>query len=328
MRILPTLTLTALVASFALIEASASEISTVVETDTYRFGDLYRSERGTTAEACAQMCNGEQACASWSLTPATFKLGPRCELKKSPGRMSFRPGAVSGISETWQMSATRDAAMLYQPQQPTLSEVSTRVYLAPVDPQEPELLGGPDPEPMVLVIPQPVAQPAPSPAPVAMPAPAAPQASLPSPASTVTVVSAPVRVQTQTPEPTPMATPKPAAQAPVVFKAPSAAPKITVDTRAVTAPPVYAAPVQRSEPHLLYKEPVRTPPVPNVVTAATVQAASGLQNPSPAAPPRVPWTERDGSAPIYSVGTGFIPGDEEASAGFVDGLPETDSEDR
>ena len=62
----------------------------VAEENTYRFGYPYRSERGTTVDACALACNRDASCAAWSLTPATFKIGPRCELKRAPGAASYR----------------------------------------------------------------------------------------------------------------------------------------------------------------------------------------------------------------------------------------------
>ena len=299
MRILLTLMIAALFGGLALQEASASETTTFMETDTYRFGDLYRSERGSTAEACAQMCDGDADCASWSLTPATFRIGPRCELKRTTGRISHRPGAVSGVSATLQMIPARDAAMLYQPQRPPLSETSTRLYQSQQPKVETELLGGPEAvEPMVVILPNPAAAPV-----LVTPAPA------PQPVQEPVVMVAP----------SPQAVPKP-----VVVVAP-------------TAPAQAPAPVAQREPHILYKEPIRLPPPPAptspAVTTATVQAASALPSaqpngavaPAPATPPapkRVPWTERDGTVPNYSVGSGFIPGDEDATAGFVEGLPE------
>ena len=311
MRIVPTLIIAVFFGGLAFLNANASETTTFMEADTYRFGDLYRSERGSTAEACAQMCDGDADCASWSLTPATFRIGPRCELKRTTGRMSHRPGAVSGVSATLQMIPARDAAMLYQPQRPNVSATSTRLYESQQPKVEPELLGGPEAvEPMVVILPNPAAAPV-----LVTPAPA-PQA-----------VQKPVVMVAPTPVPRPKAV-----QKPVIVVAPTA-----------PAPAPAPAPMVQREPHILYKEPIRLPPppapAPTAVTTATVQAASALPNaqpngalaPAPASPPapnRVPWTERDGTVPNYSVGSGFIPGDEDATAGFVEGLPEQPTDER
>ncbi len=73
--------------------------------DTYRFGYPYRSSRGTTPYACASQCDSDATCAAWSLTPATFRMGPRCELKRSIGSSERRPGAVSGIASRFHPKA-------------------------------------------------------------------------------------------------------------------------------------------------------------------------------------------------------------------------------
>lgn len=57
-----------------------------VEANTYRYAQPYRSERGTSPESCAHICSSDTACAAWTLTPATFQIGPLCELKRTPGR--------------------------------------------------------------------------------------------------------------------------------------------------------------------------------------------------------------------------------------------------
>ena len=118
MRALPVFLAVALIAAPALADTSLDGGPLTVEDNTYRFGDLYRSERGTTIEACAKMCSSDSVCASWSLVPATFRMGPRCELKQTPGEAVSRPGAVSGISEYWQMDPVRHSPMRYQPSVP------------------------------------------------------------------------------------------------------------------------------------------------------------------------------------------------------------------
>ena len=283
-----------LFATPAIAETSLAGEPITVEADTYRFGDLYRSERGTTAEACAQMCTSDTACAAWSLTPATFRLGPRCELKRNPGSASHRPGAVSGMSAVWQMDPSRHGVMRYQPSVPESRQPAAvpldqlrpspvpRVFGDPLPKAEPELLGGPTPAGAAR------------------------------------------------------------AQAPVQVMPVQNAPARTVEV--VRAPgqgnvPQYVKQPVPTEPHPLYKEPIRQSARPaaqnglNAVEKPNAQAVATRpqvetqpETPTlPAAPTRVPWTERDGTSPNYSVGSGFIPGDEDATAGYVEGVPDAGS---
>jgi hypothetical protein len=270
----------ALFATPAFADSSPEEQKITVETDTYRFGDLYRSERGTTAEAYAQRCDGEMACAAWSLTPATFRLGPRCELKRTPGTANHRPGAISGMSKVWQMDPDRHGEMRYQTRVPESRQPAAvpleqlrpspvpRVFGDSLPQAEPELLGGPTP-----------------------------QAS--APAQSLEVVRAPGQ----------------------------------------GAVPQYVKQPVPAEAHPLYKEPIRQsarPAAQNGVNAVEKPNAQVVvtrpqidtqpEAPAlPAAPARVPWTERDDTAPNYSVGSGFIPGDEDATAGYVEGVPDAGS---
>nr|WP_070960611.1 PAN domain-containing protein [Hyphomonas sp. Mor2] len=75
----------------------------VVRENTYRFGALLRSEPGTSVDACAAACHADARCQAWTLTPAAYSAEARCELKSNPGASSYRPGAVSGISESLRM---------------------------------------------------------------------------------------------------------------------------------------------------------------------------------------------------------------------------------
>lgn len=344
MRVLPVLLAATFLATPAFAEQSAPEIETIeiaVENDTYRFGDLYRAQRGTTVEACALICRQESACASWTLTPATFRMGPRCELKRTPGAASHRPGAVSGISEDWQMNVSRDGEMRYQPQAPASRQPAAvpldqvrrspvpRTFGDPLPKKEPELLGGPAPK-----------------------------------------VSAVMSRPVQTPVKTRVATVSPSAPQ----AAPSAAPVELARGPGSGQVPEYVKQPAPTEPHPLYKEPIRTaapanPPAPvttfkdpartaaapkasaqgyNAVVKRQVSAASvpaplpAVHGKMPAAPKRAsvaqapaqipplpptqpvatrtPWTERDGNTPNYSVGNGFIPGDDDATAGYVEGV--------
>ena len=68
------------------------------ETDTYRVGHTYQSMRSSGLQACAAACADDQRCTAWSITPPTFRIGPRCELKSSAGQSQPRAGYVSGLS--------------------------------------------------------------------------------------------------------------------------------------------------------------------------------------------------------------------------------------
>ena len=358
MRFLPVLLAAAMLASPAIAEKPTTETKISFEADTYRFGDLYRSERGTTAEACAQMCNQDNMCAAWTLTPATFQIGPRCELKRTPGAASHRPGAASGMSEFLQMDPTRHGEMRYQPPVPASRQPAAvpldqlrpspvpRVFGDPMPLSEPELLGVP--EPKISAVMRPVTtvevQPAPTPTPTPTPAPA--------PVQTVEVLRGPgegeVPEYVKQPAPVephplykePIRTAAPAApEAPkMVFKDPS----LSVPAAAPTPAPA-PAPVQASAPlnAVERRQPAALPAAHTPPPRAAQAAAMGIPpappkvainpivaEPVPAAPvakplpKRVPWTERDGMNPNYSVGSGFIPGDEDATAGFVEGVPE------
>jgi len=75
----------------------------VIQEHTYRFGALLRSEPGTSVEACAMACQKDARCLAWSLTPPAYSVAARCELKANAGASSYRPGAVSGMSENLRM---------------------------------------------------------------------------------------------------------------------------------------------------------------------------------------------------------------------------------
>lgn len=263
-------------------EEAQSEPGLFVENNTYRFAQPYRSERGTSPEACAHMCSSDNNCASWSLTAATFQMGPRCELKRTPGRTSYRPGTVSGLSATLMMDPTRDAVMRYdvsvpESRQPEAVELDAlapspapRVFGDPLPPSEPELQGAD-----ALVAPAPAPSPSPKPAKLGQvqPMQAAAPLKLTEPIS-VAPVSAPVVKAAAKPEPVVAAAPAPA---PVAIAAPLPAP--------------VARPQATPEP------------------AAKAGAPIAF---------RTPWTERQGNDADYSVEDGsFVPGDEDASAGLI-----------
>ena len=135
------------------------------EENTYRFGNTLRSEPGTSAEACAQLCSEDTRCAAWSLTAKTYTREPRCEMKTNPGARSYRPGTVSGLSEHLQMEAARDAEMRYrvsvpesrQPAAVPLDQLKPspvpRMFGDPLPKSEPELLGGSETKISAIVVP-------------------------------------------------------------------------------------------------------------------------------------------------------------------------------
>ncbi|MEL7033107.1 MAG: hypothetical protein AAGL97_06580 [Pseudomonadota bacterium] len=362
MRVLPVLFAALVFVGPALAEKPKPEVKIAYEADTYRFGTTYRSERGTSVEDCAMQCSADGACVSWSLTPATFRMGPRCELKASPGQASHRPGAASGMSEVWQMDPSRHAEVRYltpvpasrQPAAVPVDQVRPspvpRVFGDPPPVREPELMGGPGTRISAVM------RPAPNPAPTSVPAPAPalvqtqPDVIIVAPrtvsAPSVTqVAAAPKRLA---PNPT-----QPVITQVAVAPAPSdMAPKQPVEVlrgpRQGDAPnyvkqpappephPLYGAPAQSEKApstRLVFKDPsikaapaISTTADYNAVLKRESQAPKPQQAAVPAQPmpaPRAPWTERDGTDPDYSVGgTDYIPGDEDATAGFVDGVPE------
>ena len=114
----------------------------VVQENTYRFGDMLRSEPTTDVDACAAACHADARCVAWSMTPASYTSEGRCELKANPGTATYRPGAVSGISEAVRM----EPEMRYQVQIPEGYQ--------PKPKQEEELMGAetPAPKPMTELL--------------------------------------------------------------------------------------------------------------------------------------------------------------------------------
>lgn len=316
MRVLPVLFAAMVFTAPAFAEELAPETTVTFEADTYRYGDLYRSERGTDVETCAAMCSRDTGCASWTLTPATFRLGPRCELKRTPGAISHRPGATSGMSEFWQMDPDRHADMRYQPRVPESRQPAAvpleqlrpspvpRVFGDPPPVREPELMGGPKTRISAVMRPAPQATPT-QPDVIYVPAQSAVlrRSSQPvsaAPTQPVEVAHGPGQGNA------PQYVKQPAPEARTVFKDPS---RETAPVQPTTD--AYNAVLKRSR---------------QVPVAQPAAAPAAPQAPVKLAPARAPWTERDGEAPDYSVGgTVFIPGDEDATAGFVEGVPEAGS---
>ncbi len=330
MRILPALAAFALLAApaFADHHAKTVKVKTVPaperlpahEPDTYRFGYPYNAMRGTTPGQCEQMCNRDDSCAAWSLTPATFEVGPRCELKRSVGSASFRPGAVSGISRTYQPDPVRTGPMRYKPKPPPeiAQPAPRRVEPKPARSMN-ELLGGPTRVTSSLDRPSPrtVVRPAPTPlAPKVYRGPG--EGAVPNYVKQPAPVTAPAAAPA--PRPAPVIAPAPApmpSQPSSVLKRPAQA--VPAQTPPGPPPPARVVPQFQMVPDA----PAAAAPAP--VATAPLTSPGGVQIDPPAPLPnrRKPWTERMSGTPDYSVGDGgYVPGDEEATAGFVEGAPE------
>ncbi|MEM9178213.1 MAG: hypothetical protein AAGA89_00815 [Pseudomonadota bacterium] len=364
MRVLPVLFAALAFAGPAHAETSKPEVKITYEADTYRFGTTYHSERGTSIEECAMMCSRDGNCTTWSLTPATFRMGPRCELKSSPGTASHRPGAASGMSDVWQMDPDRHAEVRYlrpvpasrQPAAVPLEQLRPspvpRVFGDPPPVREPELMGGPEtrvsavmrpapapvaPQPEVTVVPPQIVA-----APAITEVAAAPKRVAPVAGPTEPVITQVAVAPTQ-----PAVAPKPPVE---ILRGPrnGETPKYVKQPVPEEPHPLYgtparpvkaasAAPTEAPAARMVFKDPSLTKKAPAVSTtpdynavlkreSQTPKAQPALAPAQPLPAPRAPWTERDGTAPNYSVGgSDYIPGDEDATAGFVEGVPEAGS---
>lgn len=295
------------------------------EPDTYRFGIAYLSTRGTTPGQCEAACNRDtDRCAAWSLVPASFQMGPRCELKRNIGAQEYRPGAVSGI------------ALRFQPRGPQLQEAFDRrtVVPAPREVYRPAPMSAPrplaptvTPRPQTLVRPAPTMQPSPrpvmtSPAPggqelLGGPQPVQPTAAAhPAPVQRPAPVQGPATAPQQErppqfqmrPAPT---TPTPAAATPQPQPRSNPAPT----RQAQPQPRSTQAPAPQAQPQ----------PRPAATAPSTSSGGVQIDPPPPQIQPRnrVPWHQRTADTPDYSVSEmDLIPGDAEATAGFIGGVPE------
>lgn len=183
----------------------------VVQENTYRFGDLLRSEPASSVDACAKACHLDARCVAWSMTPAVYSVEGRCELKSNPGAASYRPGAVSGISESVRMEPKMRYQVHvpegYQPEPEVEEELLGAEAPAPI--HVPDLLG--DSETRVSAV---------------MKAPAAP------------VPPAALAAPVETIEPVEMARIAPPLPAPPVTAPPLPAPPTEPVARIADAPPV------------------------------------------------------------------------------------------
>ena len=275
------------IAFAAALTAQAEDVAPAAayEPDTYRVASPYQSLRGSTPEACAAICERDPVCRAWTLTPPTFRIGPRCELKSSPGDARNQPGAISGLSTT-----VRQAAAAAPPPQPA----------TPPAPAEPK----PAPAPVDVPL-------KPRPAPDALAG--APQAASPPQQNVVRRTRERTIVETRT-----VPGEAPATPAPPALEMPPATPE---PPAAVTLEPLPPVPTLRprdpaTAPSVPTPAPTPTPvqpePAPPRQPPRWVSDAERPPLPSP--------TER--SARTYSVqDIDLLPGDIEDSAGIAGRLP-------
>lgn len=263
------------------------------EYSVYRSGHPYRSGRATDSTACQSECNGDAACASWAYVAATLQTGPRCELKRNIGASEYRPGAISGVSSKYYPNGER------RPQTAAAAtETYPRASFAPYPGSEswPEPYAIPvDKHVLLGQTPKVNAKP--------LMRAAAPRPTLKPSARSIStpVPSAPVRYA-PAPQPTPNA------MQPVITRKPVRAPAPAKATTIYA--PVIAAPARKA-------------PLPAPITMAAPKPVQQVSPPAAAAKLRKNWTERDYGDQTYSVQeTDFIPGDEDAMAGYLDGAPE------
>lgn len=312
MRAFAILAVFALICAPAIAGPKAAEPETVRmpahEPDTYRFGSPYNTSRGTSPGACEAMCTRDASCGSWSLVPATFRMGPRCELKRNIGARQHRPGAVSGVAVRFQPRAKPVHPISRRPTPPTVKPTPIPVRVAP-----------PSAVPY-RATPRPVQ---------IRPAPRGPQRPIiytpPQRRSSQNsdLMGAPATrpdaVTRATPKRAPVVVSTVARPAPVPSPAVRPQPAPFVDAVTRPGPPLPTRPVPQFE--------MRPKPAPNPMPAPTPapQNQSGIQiyPPPPPIKPRKPWTERGPDDVDYSVqGMDYLPGDEEATAGYVDGVPD------
>lgn len=314
----------ALLASMPGLAMAAPDVGVHMEPDTYRAAETYQSMRAAGTQACAAACADDRRCAAWTVTPPTFRLGPRCELKSSAGQSLSRPGYVSGLSgmsqpvtqtvtsAPRQVTPTRTTVASQPPRQSQLAgsrQSTASTGYAPINQPSSAQRGmvyeGPNgPVAMSGMLPPPVSPPQTVQRTVSMSQPA--PTTRPSTATPATSTSVPVkRSVTRT----------------VVASAPP-----TMIARPAEDPARYATrPAERQPAQTVSAAPQQqqtsvaaTRPAPSQARPATTQA----QRPANATRSPLP-RPRERGAPVYSVQRmGEFPGDYDATAGYVEGVPE------
>ncbi len=316
---------------------------TPIEMNIGRAGATYNTTRGSTPEACAATCATDNACKAWTLTPPTFRMGPRCELKLIAGQALTRIGATSGLIEDLpeaepieavsqpipHAEPARTAAQL-SADVPSNQPVTGPIPAAPVLRQRAEPPVQTPLRPLPQGTGQRIIQTRPADT-IEAPSPIEenelrPQPAAPSPAQTSEATSAepePIRgdthVVTQVYPPIENVPPVPPAMIARPTMAPSAEPQAAPTTPVRRSPfrPEPTQDSQRTTPAL------RGAPQASLTDGATPDFARLPMAPRPATGPddrpALPKRSRTG----YSVGDmEILPGDYKATAGFVDGVPD------
>ncbi len=324
----------ALLAGLPGLAMAAPDAAVQMEADTYRAANTYESMRSAGTQACAAACAGDQRCAAWTVTPPTFRLGPRCELKTSAGQSVSRPGYVSGLSGMTQpvpqtVAARPSAPATRQPASQAVAagtlaggrnETSARAYAsrnAPAGAATGTVYEGPN---------GPVAMSGMRPAPVAIGQPATTSAGRPDPVQRTQIASSIARTETRSPavsQPTTVSTQ--ATAQPTV--------KRTVTRRIVAEDPpaMIARPAEGDAARYVTKpapQAVSSTPRQPQTSAVSTRTVPSTARTAPAAtvtpPARAPLpSPKERGVPAYSVQRmGQFPGDYDATAGYVEGLPE------
>lgn len=306
----------ALLASMPGLAMAAPDVGVHMEPDTYRAAETYQSMRAAGTQACAAACAEDRRCAAWTVTPPTFRLGPRCELKSSAGQSLARPGYVSGLSgmsqpvtqtvtsAPRQVTPARTTVASQPPRQSQLagsSQSTASTAYAPVNQlssaQRGMVYEGPNgPVAMSGMLPPPVSPPQTVQRTVSMSQPAQrAQTTRPSTATPATSTSVPVkRSVTRT----------------VVASAPP-----TMIARPAEDPARYATRPTERQPTQTVSTAPKQQQTSVVATRPTPRPSNATRSPLP--------RPRERGAPVYSVQRmGQFPGDYDATAGYVEGVPE------
>lgn len=327
----------ALLAGLPGLAMAAPDAAVHMEADTYRAANTYESMRSAGTQACAAACTEDQRCAAWTVTPPTFRLGPRCELKTSAGQSVSRPGYVSGLSGMTQpapqtVAARPSAPATRQPASQAVAagtlaggrnDTAVRAYASqntPAGAATGTVYEGPN---------GPVAMSGMRPAPVTMAQPASTSAGRPDPVQRTQIASSIARTETRSPAVSP-----PTAASAQTAAQPTVKRTVTRRVVAEEPPAMIARPAEGDAARYVTKpapQPVsstpRQPQTPTVSTRtvpSTAQTASATTVTPPTRAARAPLpSPKERGVPAYSVQRmGQFPGDYDATAGYVEGLPE------
>ena len=290
------------------------------EIDMYRYGQMIAAMRGTSPESCEQACSQDARCASWSLVPASFQIGPVCELKATLGQQAYRPGTISGLAIRLQMGPSQ-----IQPVRQTARPVAQPRQVAQPRPVEdpPIRLARPDAPAVDMLAgglaPGMTRQPQPAPQQVV---PVQPRYVPESPKGPQETRSVP---QFQMMAPAPQGRLPEGQAVPVQPMGQMVPAQQSRQAAPAQGRPQMAPPPQNWQSAPAQGRPQMAPP-PQNWQSAPAQSRSQMAPPPQSQPvrpnylpaPRQPWTERVSGQSGYSVNEGmdYVPGDEEATAGY------------